>query len=144
MIRTRTFLLFILLVAFLLFAIVLTLWLSADTSQKNYYRDMLFSEDTTNVTAELITPADEKQGRLEALRKKLGNFTDVALAPSVHDEPLVSESGEDSATSTPEEAIAQAQLCGNYKRNATPQFSGDLIYREEGNQRIFLKQEIFW
>ena len=140
MIRTRNFFFFILLLAFLILGIVLTLWLSAGTKAKNSYTDMLFGTETATRTAEVIVPNSDKPGRLEALRQKLSTFTDVALAPSVTavpetEEPLVATTTE----AKPDKPLVQR--CVNYKLASVPQLTGGLTYVETGGQRTFTMAE---
>ncbi len=141
MIRTRNFFLFILLLAFLLAGIVLTLWFSADGSSTTSYREMLFGTETATMTAEIGTPTDDKQSRLEALRKKLSTFTDVALAPTpeeVNTEPDVTAT---TSEETEPETVATVQLCANYRAVNVPQLTGGLLYSESAGQRTFSKME---
>ncbi len=139
MIRTRNFFLFILLLAFLLGAIVLTAWFSADTNATTSYRAMLFGpETTTTMTAEIGELKDDKQSRLDALRKKLATFTDVALAPSeiaVTPEPLASATSTEPVAEP--DAVAMVQRCANYRSVTVPQLTGGLTYSESGGQRTF-------
>ena len=137
MIRTRNFFLFILVLAFLLGAIVLTVWFSADTNATTSYREMLFGAETATMTAEIGTPKDDKQSRLEALRKKLSTYTDVALAPT--EVEVVSEPAATATTSEPikPDALAIVQRCANYRSVNVPQLTGGLTYGESGGQRTF-------
>ena len=141
MIRTRNFFLFILLLAFLLGGIVLTAWFSADTKTTTSYSDMLFGTETATMTAEIGTPKDDKQSRLEALRKKLSNFTDVALSPSKVEE--VPEPDVIATSTEPNEPVmvAKVQRCANYRSVNVPQLTGGLTYGESGGQRTFSMTE---
>ena len=136
MIRTRNFFLFMLLLAFLLGGIILTLWFSADSNATTTYREMLFGPETATMTAEIGTPKDDKQSRLEALRKKLSTFTDVALAPA---EVAVESEFVSATTTVPTEPdmVATVQRCANYRSVNVPQLTGSLTYGESGGQRTF-------
>lgn len=141
MIRTRNFLLFILVLAFLVAAILMTLWFSADTTGQNKYADMIFGEGETEVkTAEIVTPVDKRESRLASLRKKLANYTDVALAPS---EAVVAEvPAENTATTTTSAPVtAVADLCPNYGGVSVPVLTGLLAYTEGSGQRNFAVAE---
>jgi len=138
MIRTRNFLLFVLLLAFLIGGILLTLWFSAGSVRQEAYSDMIFGgDDTATMTAEVITPEDTRAGRLASLRAKLAKYTDVALAPSTEDVPV--EPADDTATTTADETPtkAKADLCANYGATAVPALNGQLTYGESGGQRTF-------
>jgi hypothetical protein len=140
MIRTRNFLLFILILAFLVGGILLTLWFSADTAVRGSYSDMIFGgANTATMTAEVVTLDDKRESRLAALRKKLSGFTDVALAPST-DEAAIEEELTSTATSTPP-ATATVKLCSNYRVASVPKLTGGLTYAEAGGQRTFLLTE---
>jgi hypothetical protein len=138
MIRTRNFLLFILTLAFLVGGILLTLWFSADTSGQNRYADMIFGgADTATMTAEVLTPEDKRQSRLDSLRAKLAEYTDVALAPNETDLPESIETEVDTVATTTDSAVASVDLCTNYKAVSVPALSGLLTYSESSGQRIF-------
>ncbi len=141
MIRTRNFFLFILLLAFLLGGIVLTLWFSADTNATTSYREMLFGTEQATMTAEIGTPKDDKQSRLEALRKKLSTYTDVALEPTEVDaEPELIDVATTSKPIEPD-VTATVQRCANYRSVIVPQLTGRLTYGESGGQRTFSTTE---
>lgn len=144
MIRTRNFFLVILFLAFLLGGIVLTLWFTSDTKTTTSYRDMLFGTDTATMTAEVATPADDKQSRLEALRKKLATFTNVAMAPTpseVEPEPNVAATSTESNEPDGSAVVATVQRCANYRSVNVPQLTGGLTYQEAGGQRTFFVTE---
>jgi hypothetical protein len=137
MIRTRNFLLFILLIAFLVGGILLTLWLSASDARPGQYSDMIFGgSNTATMTAEVVTPEDMRQSRLASLRAKLAKYTDVALAPSAEDVPV--ENSDDTATTTDDVPVkATADLCANYGARMVAALNGQLTYTESGGQRTF-------
>lgn len=128
-----------LLLAFLLGAIVLTVWVSNDVNLVGRYNGVQFAGETEPVTAEVITPENKRESRLEQLRKKLANFTDVALAPRA-EEVAVIDNETDTATTTVTTATVPAstvKLCSNYHVASLPQLSGGLIYKESEGQRVF-------
>lgn len=138
MIRTRNFLLFILLLAFLVGGILLTLWFSASEVRQGQYSDMIFGgDDTATMTAEVLTPEDTRQSRLASLRAKLAKYTDVAMAPSAEEVPL--ETADDTATTTAAETPVKvtADVCANYSPTTVPALNGQLTYGESGGQRTF-------
>ena len=142
MIRTRNFLLFILMLAFLVGGILLTLWFSASSSTQSGYTDMIFGgAETATMTAVVETPEDKRESRLASLRAKLAQYTDVALAPSTAEvavETNTDMTGEAIATST---TVASADLCSNYSAVSLPVLSGQLTYAVSGGQRTFGKTE---
>ncbi|MBY0538312.1 hypothetical protein K2P47_02850 [Patescibacteria group bacterium] len=138
MIRTRNFFLFVLLVAFLIGGILLTLWFSASTVQQEQYADMIFGGDNTaTMTAEVVTPEDTRQSRLASLRAKLAKYTDVAMAPSVEEVSVETTNSENATTTDEAPGKATADVCANYGATAVPALNGQLTYGESGGQRTF-------
>lgn len=134
---------FLLVMAFLLGGILLTLWLSAGEARKEMYTNMVFGDDaaTTTMTAEVITEEDKRESRLASLRAKLARYTDVAMAPSPEEVP-VADNSDSATTTTSEPVVAAATLCANYGAASVPQLNGQLVYQTSGSQRTFAKQEI--
>jgi hypothetical protein len=138
MIRTRNFLLFMLLLAFLIGGILLTLWFSAGSVRQEAYSEMIFGgDDTATMTAEVVTPEDTRASRLASLRAKLAKYTDVAMAPSTEEVPV--ETVDDTATTTTGVTPAKvtADVCANYAASSVPALNGQLTYGESGGQRTF-------
>lgn len=138
MIRTRNFFLFILVLAFLLGAILLTLWFSASDARQEQYTDMVFGNDEAKpMTAEVVTEEDKRESRLASLRAKLAKFTDVAMAPSTEDVPVENTDTSSSTTTDVAPAKATADLCANYGAVSVPSLNGALVYKINAGQRTF-------
>ncbi len=138
MIRTRNFLLFILVLAFLVGGILLTLWFSASSARPEQFSDMIFGGDNTaTMTAEVVTPEDMRQSRLASLRAKLAKYTDVAMAPSTEELPADTTTDTTATTTDETPAKVSADLCSNYGPTAVPALNGQLTYGEGGGQRTF-------
>jgi hypothetical protein len=138
MIRTRNFFLFILVVAFLVGGILLTLWFSASTVRQEAYTDMIFGGDyTATMTAEVVTEEDSRASRLASLRAKLAKYTDVAMAPSTEDVPKENTPDDTATTTVDATETAAPDLCANYGAVSTPALTGQLTYSETPGQRLF-------
>jgi hypothetical protein len=140
MIRTRDFLLFLLLIAFLLSGIVLTVWSTWDGSSPRAYSDDMFNQSTATMTAEVVPLEDGRQGRIETLRKKLATMTESLSAPD--DEPKTEEQlvASTTATSTEEKPKDLVQKCDNYRSVRPAVLNGMLVYQETGGQRTFMRE----
>lgn len=138
MIRTRNFLLFIFVLAFLVGGILLTLWFSASDVRQEQYSDMIFGgSETATMTALVVTPEDTRQSRLASLRAKLAKYTDVAMAPSTQEVPVDTPDATAATTTAETPVKATTDLCANYGASSVPALNGQLSYGESGGQRTF-------
>lgn len=137
MFRTRDFLLLCAVVGFLLVAIILTLLNSLDISESP---DLLFNDEidstTASYTAVAIVLADERESRLEAMRRKLNDTViEISAQPVIEEPPKILETATTSTTDTG--TTKPVDLCSN-QRLVTMTFStSPLLYAEIENQRVF-------
>jgi hypothetical protein len=142
MIRKRNFFLLLLLVAFLVGGIVLTVWRTWGLSPVLRYSDNMFNQSTATMTAEVMPTKDDKQGRLESLRLKIEALgSTVSLPP----EDIIASAVSDAtttATSSTDKPDVPALHCSNYHAVNPPVLTGLLQYQEEGGQRLFSSQSL--
>ena len=143
MIRTRDFLLFMLLAGFLLVAIVTTAAWNHHQTPAVVSMSAPFTTDSVIYTAEVATVIDTKSDRLAALRKKLAEDTTFdAPTETVADTPI--DTGTTTTPATEEVISAPVDttvvLCGtSYSPKYISGLTGRQQYEERDGQRIFFE-----
>lgn len=143
MIRTRDFFLFIQAVAFLLLAISVTALSWPHSNSVSAYSNVISKvEKETDYKATIASNLNDKEERLNNLRQKIREQSNVATVDSVLDgsAPVSTSSTLAFATTTsalPTKKEIKVKECGNYHVSETASLNGQLIYVEHGNQRVF-------
>lgn len=142
MIRTRDFFLFIQAVAILLLAIFVTATSWPQSNSVSAYTTVISKvANDTEYKATLASNINDKEERLNNLRKKISEQSNVATVDSVLDGSVPVATSTEDSPQTPTLVVAsennKIKQCGNYRVVATPNLTGTLTYIERDNQRVF-------
>lgn len=138
MFRTRDFLILCTIVGFLLIAIILTVLRSTTGGVDT---ETLFNEsvnDTTaTYTAEAVTPADERENRLNDMRRKLADIVTVLRAPEEDEGVIPPPVVADATTTKDTTATGKIDTCATTRVQTAAFPTTAQSYAEIESQRVF-------